>query len=148
MKTAVVVLVLFYVMPALAQNPNKIKIKKQDNLVYFYQKGTKSDTITSQSNNLFYFILSDTLKYSTRLFIDNGTFIKTKNDSVIQFIFMPGLKYEAKYTKDKLMAFKQFKFKSLINGATSYDKNQIVIQVISNLQDNPLIENKFYFINR
>ena len=128
-----------------SQKPTPIKVKKQNNIVYFYQKGNKTDTITKQKNNLFYFILNDSLKQSTRIFIDNGRFIATKNDSIIQFIFMPNLKYEAKFNIKDTLNKKHYHFVSLINGATNSTKNEITIKVISTKHDTPLIENTFYY---
>ncbi|MDX2173336.1 MAG: hypothetical protein SFY56_09460 [Bacteroidota bacterium] len=148
-KTYLVILVLglFYFLPAFSQTTTVIKVKKQNELVYFYQKGIKSDTLSVLKNNLFYFVLNDSLKLSTQLLLENATCVKTDNDSIIKIIFMPGLKYEAKYTKDKFDTSKGLKFVSLINGTTTFDKNQILIQVVSTLKNEPLIENKFYYKN-
>lgn len=148
-KTYLIILVLslFFFLSTFSQTTTFIKVKKQNELVYFYQKGVKSDTITVQNNNLFYFVLNDSLKLSTQLLLENATCVKTDNDSIIKIIFMPGLKYEAKYTKGKFETSKELKFVSLINGTTSFDKNQILIQVVATLKDEPLIENKFYFKN-
>jgi hypothetical protein len=126
-----------------SQPTTKIKVKKQNDIVYFYQKDLKTDTILIHKNNLFYFVLNDTLKQNTQILIDNGKLVSTKNDSIIEFVFMPGLKYESKFLKEN----KQLKFVSLINGTTSFNKNEITIKVVSNTQDNPLIENKFYYKN-
>ena len=78
--------------------------------------------------------------------VNNGRFVATQNDSIIQFIFMPGLIYESKFVKDNaLKPTTNLKLVSLINGATVFDKNTITIQVTSSLHDTPLIENKFYY---
>jgi hypothetical protein len=141
-----IILGLFYFNSIYSQSATKIKVKKQNYLVYFYQKGIKSDTITALKNNLFYFVLSDSLKFSTKLLLENASYVKTDNDSIIKLIFMPGLKYEAKFTIDSINN-KHCKFESLINGTTTFDKNKILIQVMSAFKDEPLIENKFYFKN-
>lgn len=130
---------------ATAQNKQVIKVRKSNNLVYFFKKGAKTDTV-SLNNNLFYFVLADSLKSSTSILIDNARFVKGNNDTTLQLLFMPGLKYEAKYVLDKTdVKQKAFKFTCLINGSTTFNKNEIIIQVISTLQDKPLIENKFYY---
>jgi len=126
-----------------SQTPTPIKVKKQNNLVFFYQKDLKTDTIWKYKNNLFYFILNDSLRHCTQILIDNGKFISTPNDSVIEFVFMPGLKYEAKF----LIENKQNTFQSLINGITQFNKNEIIIKVMSSKQDTFIIENKFYYKN-
>ncbi len=137
---------VFFVLNSIGQNPISIKVKKQNDIVFFYQKGAKSDTITKQKNNLFYFILNDSLKKSISISIDNGRFISTKNDSIIEFKFMPSLKYEAKFIEENTTALlKKLKFVSLINGSTTFNKNEIVIKINSTKQDKPLIENMFYY---
>lgn len=56
---------------------------------------------------------------------------------------MPGLKYEAKF----LIENKQNTFQSLINGITQFNKNEIIIKVMSSKQGTFIIENKFYYKN-
>ncbi len=137
---------VLFVLNGIGQNTTFIKVKKQNDIVFFYQKGTKSDTVTHQKNNLFYFILNDSLKRSVSISIDNGRFISTKNDSIIEFKFMPNLKYEAKFIEENTPALlKKLKFVSLINGSTTFNKNEIVIKIYSTKQDKPLIENVFYY---
>ena len=148
MKTFIITYLIAIIQFVFASNTycqpaTKIKVKKQNDIVFFYQKDVRTDTIFKNKNKLFYFILIDSLKQNTHIFIDNGRFISTKNDSIIEFEFMPGLKYEAKFSNEN----KQFKFVSFINGTTSFNKNEIIIKVISNTQNNPLIENKFYYKN-
>lgn len=148
MPCNLVILMFFVVLfKGYSQKPTIIKVHKQSDLVYFYQKDIKSDTITKHNNN-FYFILNDSLKLTTQILVNNGRFVATKNDSIIQFIFMPGLIYESKFVKDNsLNPDSNLKFVSLINGATAFDKNTITIQVTSTLHDNPLIETKLYYKN-
>ena len=127
---------VFFVLNSIGQNPISIKVKKQNDIVFFYQKGAKSDTITKQKNNLFYFILNDSLKKSISISIDNGRFISTKNDSIIEFKFMPNLKYEAKFIEENTSALvKKIKFMSLINGSTSINKNEIVFLFAGKLEE-------------
>ena len=142
----IIIFNVFFVLNGICQNPIFIKVKKQNDIVFFYQKGIKNDTITNQKNNLFYFILNDSLKKSISISIDNGRFISTKNDSIIEFKFMPNLKYEAKFIEENTTALiKKLKFTSLINGSTSFNKNEIKIKIISTKQNKPLIENVFYY---
>ena len=59
---------------------------------------------------------------------------------------MPNLKYEAKFIEENTTALtKKLKFTSLINGSTSFNKNEVIIKIISNKQNKPLIENVFYY---
>ncbi len=147
MPCNLVILLFFAVLfKGYSQKPTLIKVHKQSELVYFYQKGIKCDTITKNNYNNFYFILNDSLKLTTQILVNNGRFVATQNDSIIQFIFMPGLIYESKFVKDNaIKPNTNLKLVSLINGATAFDKNTITIQVTSNLHDKPLIENKFYY---
>ncbi len=137
-----------------AQNPQKIKFQKNSGVIYFFIKGNGNDSVVSKTNDLFYFIVPDSLKKGTVLFVENGQLLKTANDSLVRLNYMPGLKYESQFVinetpqpGDPKKLKKDFNLISLINGASSYQKNKILIQVVNKKEDKVLIENVFYYKN-
>lgn len=70
-----------------------LKIKKEDNRFLFFQKGTKNDTLIKNKTDLFYIKLPDSLKNNIQIFLKNGQFVKTDNDTLYRLIQIPGMKY-------------------------------------------------------
>jgi len=133
-----------------AQGSQKIKFAKDNSLVYFFQVDEKSDTISKNIADRFYFIVPDSLKSSTIISVDNGRLIQTKNDSILQFNYLPGLRYESLFLKKDFNALKeipskQFDFKTQVNGPCNLEKTKILIQVIDRKSDNILIENVYWW---
>ncbi|MCE3226889.1 MAG: hypothetical protein K0S32_1440 [Bacteroidetes bacterium] len=136
-----------------AQPLKKIKVKKnQTKVVYFYQKGLKSDTIVKSKNDLFYLLLSDTLKDHIIIQIENGQLQKTANDSLFRLVYIRGINYESSYTKtlivlDEMEAHpkKRYDFKTAVNGTSSAPANEIHIQFKVKNMVKPLLENVFYY---
>lgn len=69
------------------------KVKKEDNRFLFFQKGIKSDTIIKNKSDLFYIKLPDSLKNNIQIFLKNGQFVKTDNDTLYRLIPILGMKY-------------------------------------------------------
>lgn len=135
-----------------SQTSQKIKFQKNSSQIYFFQKG-KVDSVISPSNDLFYLIVPDSLKRSIAIYIENAKMIRSKNDSLVQLKYMPGLKYESLYiikeskdpTDKKLK--KEFEFVSLINGSSSYVKNKMLIQIVNKREENVVMENTYIYKN-
>jgi hypothetical protein len=70
-----------------------IKVKKEDNRFLFFQKGIKNDTLISKRTDLFYIKLPDSLKHTIQIFIQNGQFVSTDNDTIYRLRAIPGMKY-------------------------------------------------------
>lgn len=126
----------------------KFKIKKNNSLIYFFQKENKNDTLSLTKNNLFYLIIPDTLKDKISVFIDNAMLQKTENDSLLSLKYMPGLKYESFYEVNEQIQFKatrpkQYDFKTLINGTSILYKNTICIQLVKRIEGLVIIKNFF-----
>lgn len=120
-----------------------IHVKKESDKVIFFKKGIKSDSIVKGRSDLFYLVVSDSLKKNISLLIENGQLVQTKNDSLFLLRYLYGVKYEALYLKEEKEAFK---FNSLINGASAYEKNRVLIQVVNKKDDEVLIENRFIYV--
>ncbi|MBA3679869.1 MAG: hypothetical protein H0W73_01585 [Bacteroidetes bacterium] len=136
-----------------SQTPQKIKFQKNSTLIYFFPKESKTDSFISTSNDLFYLVVPDSLKRSIAIYVENGKILRSGNDSIVRLSYLPGLKYESLYvikeTKDpgdkKLK--KEFEFISLINGASSYAKNKMLVQIINKNEEKVVIENVYIYKN-
>jgi len=143
---------LFLFTIASAQNPEKIKFQKNSTLIYFFPKGANKDSIVKNSNDLFYLVVPDSLKKHIVVYVENGKLIKTTNDSLVKLNYMQGLKYESQFVISEVAESpkkikKEFELISLINGASSYEKNKILIQIINKKEEKVVIENVFFYRN-
>jgi hypothetical protein len=133
-----------------AQTVQKVKFAKEPGLVYFFQEGVKSDTISKKTSNRFYFIAPDSLILTTTLSVENGQLVATGNDSILVCNYLPGLKYESVFYKkeDSVIASnskKKYELKTMINGASSFERDKILIQIIDQKSNRAFIENVFFW---
>ena len=104
-------------------------------MVYFFQKGVKSDTIHSDKNQVFYLVIPDSLKNEIVLDVENGLLSKLTNDSLVKFTYLIGLRYECGFRLEESKADPQkdkrttekVGYYTLINGTTEIPKNKIRI---------------------
>ena len=144
------IFLLLTAVPANAQAPQKIRVKKQNEQVYFYQKGNKTDTITKTSGNTFYLTVSDAMKSDISIFVENGQLLKTSNDSLYTFKYIKGMSYESvfKNSEEGIQNQKQkFEYKVLVNGVTTESPNTVIIRLKEKEEPGFIIENRFYFKN-
>lgn len=130
----------------------KIKIEKSEGNLYFYQKGTVSDSISSGDHDLFYIIVTGKKKCDTKIEVENGIFKKTKNDSVYQLVRMPGMKYVHLFSDttsvitDKKETEACEAFMSYVNGVSAYENSHDIFIVISCRKNKEaVLENLYYF---
>jgi len=156
----VILPVLFFLASksASAQPIEKIKFAKNATLIYFFQKGPKSDSVIKNKSDLFYLLVPDSMKASFSLIIDNGRLTKTTNDSVFKLENMPGLKYETFYQKSEAPSNTPnrhnnhqslppvYELQTLINGTTEKERNTILIRITDKKNEKLILENNFYFI--
>lgn len=138
-----------------AQNiPDKIKIKKEDYSLYFFQKGAKTDTISSQNNNLFVLKIGVSRRRNAIIEIENGRFETTKNDSIYKLVHMPGMNYRHLFgdstttekSEKKTSPFACTVFKTQVNGSNaSGHSKQIHITIKNNTGDSLYLSNKYYY---
>lgn len=135
-----------------AQKIETIRIRKNPELIYFFQKGLKSDTLSNQA--LFYFIVPDSLKRSISVYVDNAQLIASLNDSLLQLNYLKGLIYESLYEQvedpsEKKQNQKEivFELKTLVNGTSARKPEEIFIRIVNKQNDKVLLENLFYFKN-
>lgn len=150
LKISISILFLLILNASSAQSVEKIKFKKQNSLLYFYQKGPKSDTIVKNKSDLFYLVVPDTLKDKIVIFVDNGQFISTPNDSIVKLNFVPGFNYESFFLPEEQRALtthakKQFHFKTLVNGTSLQPINGVRFKIVNKKEDAVIIENVFFY---
>ncbi len=140
--------------------PDKIKIKKEDYSIYFFNQGKKSDTINS-NNNTFVLKLGVSRRCNTFIEIENGKLIETKNDSLFKLMYMPGMNYRHLY-RDTVVTELPAKstiapaktriyqkcglFTTQVNGSSGNPQSKtIVIKFKSFQNDTIYLSNKYYF---
>lgn len=136
-----------------AQESQKIRFSKRSDLIYFFQIGTKSDSIIKNKSDRFYFVLNDSLKGSIFIDVENGMFIKTENDSILKLDFLPGMRYETLHLKNTDAAYKEnrsnfhFELNTRVNGASEFDKKKIRIRIMDKRRNEVLMENVLVYGN-
>lgn len=133
-----------------AQSIETFKFKKDPSQVYFFQKGSRRDTIRKNGGDVFYLLVPDSLKKIITLMIDNAQILPTSNDSLVKLKHIRGLKYECFYSK--VTGYKsnsvnddKYVIKNLVNGASDTNKNSVRIQLIDKQKNELLLENVFVY---
>lgn len=111
-----------------------LKVKKEDNRFLFFQVGIKNDTIIKNKTDLFFIKLPDSLKQNIQIFLKNGQFIKTDNDSVYRLIPVFGMQYS--HSKPDSI------FNTLLEGNCPPSKT-IAVEFINNLNQRRILQNNF-----
>lgn len=136
-----------------SQIPDKIKVKKEDSF-FFFQIGQKTDTISAGKNDLFYLKITGKLGCNTRIEIENGRLLKTKNDTIYQLKNIPNLQYEHYFQDSTFVANKNRpgeindncrKFITHINGANEAKGNTVKIIFYNINSKDVLLSNTFYY---
>ena len=111
-----------------------LKVKKEDNRFLFFQKGIKNDTLVKNTSDIFYIKLPDSLKQNIQLFLKNGQFVKTDNDTLYRLIHISGMKYS--HSKPDSV------FNTLLEGHCSPSKT-ISIEFINTKTQHSFLKNIF-----
>jgi hypothetical protein len=111
-----------------------LKIKKEDNRFLFFQKGIKNDTLIKSKTDLFYIKLPDSLKQQVGIYIQNGQFIITDNDTIYRLRPVKGMKYS--HSKPDST------FNTLLEGNCN-PSNTISIEFINTLTQQVYLKNNF-----
>lgn len=112
----------------------QVKIKREDNRFLFFKLGNKSDSLINKDNNLFYMKLPDNNKKNISIFVENGQFVKTNNDTIYQILFIPGMKYSHS-KKDSI-------FNTLVEG-TCKISNKIKIDFYDTFTNKSILKNQY-----
>lgn len=147
------ILILFFLCGKFySQTVEKIKFKKDKSLIYFFQKGTKSDTLLASRENFFYLVAPDSIKKNLSLEVENGQLMITENDSLVKLTYLPGFQYESFYTvkerkSGKKTKSEKFEFTTMVNGISILPKNKISISLINKKTGGLILENVFVYLN-
>lgn len=130
----------------LSQLPATIRVKRNSELIYFFQKDLKTDTITKNKGNLFYLFVPDSIKEFISVQTENGMLEPNKGDSLLRFNFLKGLKYELIYAFVPETGLKKhWSLQSRINGAADEQGNRVLITLIDRRRNHVLIESRFRY---
>ncbi|WP_317899271.1 hypothetical protein [Aurantibacillus circumpalustris] len=136
----------------LSQTVEKIKFKKDRSLIYFFQKGAKSDTLYRGNENLFYLVVPENLKRDLSIQVENGQLMTSGNDSIVSLIYLPGFQYESFYESKEIKGEKkqkkvQYNFTTLVNGTSIIKAPKISISIINKSTGGLILENVFLYGN-
>jgi hypothetical protein len=135
----------------LSAQQQKIRFKKSEAFVYFFQKDNKSDTIEKGKNDLFYLIVPDSLKERLSIYVDNGQLLATFNDSIVRLNRMSGLKYESIYIQENSkdlngdQALKKYTFTTLIDGTAVKAGSKLRLRFVDRKRNALMLEQFFWF---
>lgn len=156
------ILIIFFSFSIKAQEIHeKIKIKKSDYSIYFFQTGKATDTISSSSNNTFFLKSGNARKCKSVIEVYNGRLSEIKKDSLYELSYMPGMNYRHLF-KDSLIVTENPKnsftpaktkvvspcsyFKTEVNGSgNAYGEKTILIKIVSASGDSTFLTNKYYY---
>jgi hypothetical protein len=152
-KSIYFILLFFFLYGKLySQTVEKIKFKKDKSLIYFFQKGTKSDTLNASLEHFFYLVAPDSIKKNLSLEVENGQLMVTENDSLVKLTYLPGFQYESFYKSNEIKPGKKstsekFEFTTMVNGISILPKSKISISLINKKTGGLILENVFVYLN-
>jgi len=147
-RLTLILLPLFLSFQIYAQQ--KIRFKKEGTIFVLYKSGAFSDSLISENfkNNLFTYIVPDSLKKRYVINSCNGLFISSNNDSLIYLKHSKGLQYQLVFEKEIDNAYstskKSPKLKSQINGVCDAPPSQIKIELLDLKNEKVLLTNYYY----
>jgi hypothetical protein len=150
--------IFIFLQPYIFSQNEKIKIKKEDYSLYFFQKGNKTDTISKTKGDLFYLKAGLSRRSDLLIEIENGKLLPLINDTIMQLVLMPGMNYRHRFSTnsssnmiseknksaDKPLPFSVFKTE--VNGASvNQNPSQITIRFTNLRGDSILLKNIFFY---
>jgi|GEM_PF-816219 len=140
----------FFSTKCFSQTAEKIKFKKDGSLIYFFQKGEKTDTLSRLSDHFFYLVVPDTLKKDISIEVENGQLLRTSNDSIVKLNYLPGFKYESFYEPEENVTGKKkkirYEYKTGVDGTSVYPHGKISISLINKRTGGLILENNFVYL--
>lgn len=128
---------------------NRIHVRSDKDLIYFYPKIPVKDSTCLTNGTLFYVFTTEVAKQGFHLYLENARLLKSENDSLFQLEYLPGMQYEVVYlpvTEAEEPAppkNKRRELKSLLNGSTALRKDRIRIKIYKD-QGEGLVYEKVY----
>lgn len=122
-----------------AQNLQHIKVKKAETPFLFFQKNNVNDTISPKKSDLFYLLMSDSLKNQIIIESQNAQLMQQTGDSLVLLKYLPGINYLHKFVlgEEVLNSGENVPLKktkkehlvliTMIDGASTLEKNKIKI---------------------
>jgi len=123
------------------QAQEKIRFKKADRELIFYKMGAANDSLAT--NDEFLFLSGDSARDHLSLEVENGLLRTSKNDSILVFRHMPGMRYETFYQHTLNAGVRTCLIKTVPDGASSLPHNSVRIIVRDRKKGLILIENQF-----
>jgi hypothetical protein len=140
---------LFTCLLSYSQKKETISIKKQDE-IYFYRTGDFKDSlIRKNTSDIFYIDISDNIKTTTEIKLNNATLLKTNDDKRFKLVYTKGMKYRMIYLKevpeDLNSQDTMFSPQIAPDGATTNPGKDIVIELWDKKTDKRILKNVFQY---
>lgn len=128
----------------------KIRFKKDSPLIFF-QKDRNSDTLYRKDEQVFYLLVSDALKKSLSIEVENGQMISALSDSLVKINYLPGFKYESLFILSESSKTKgtlpEYEFKTRIDGTSVLTQTKISVSFINKATGGLILQNVFFYKN-
>ena len=125
-----------------AQESRSLRLKKNRDLIYFFQKTQSSDSLVQGKNDLFYLLVPDTLKPFVSITVENAQLILQDNDSLVLCKHLPGIRYEHYYQRD---LEQKLTYKVGVNGAAVVGAEEVVIDFTDKRTGLVIFTNRFRY---
>ena len=117
-----------------SQAQYSFKVKREDNRFLFFQMGTQTDILFKDKTDLFYIKLPDSLKHNIQIYVENGRFTTTANDTIFKLISIKGMKYSHTIVDTS--------FQTILEGTCPFSST-IKVEIINLKSKKALLQNKF-----
>lgn len=152
-RACFITLYICFMTRSMAQEPMHIKVKRPDHSICFFQEGISSDTISTNSHDLFYMKIPASMRCGVRIEVSNGMLLEIAGDSLFRLKRIINMNYIHFYTSavySKTRAEKDTgacrDFVTAANGVPgSYTPHLVFIRFYNSVKDSLLLTNTFYY---
>jgi len=138
-----------------SQKQGKITVKKQNQLFFYRLSNDTSKNILQNSSDQFLINMSEDYKDRLVFLLTNASFVKTEKENIYTLIHMPGVNYKASFPilEKSFINSKQpaknpefsHLLKMEINGASTNNRDEIIIEILDTKTDKFLLSNHFTY---
>jgi hypothetical protein len=138
------ILLLFCVMlfNLVLPQEKKIRFKKNQEMIFFFQKGKTSDVIVKDQSDIFYLSVPDSLKPWISIQVNNGRLIKFSGDTLLRAECLKGMRYESLF-QNLTMSGDSLHFVTRVDGASALPTPQFSILFTDRKKNQVILERIF-----
>lgn len=141
--------ILFFISLSLisySQKKETITVKKQGE-IFFYRTGEFKDSlITKNKSDVFYLDISNDIKLSTEIKLNNATLLKTNDAKRFKLVYTKGMRYRLIYTTENSNAAEKiFETEISPDGANTNATKDIEIELWDTKTNKQILKNVFVY---